>query len=92
MRTEKEFINYIHEHPTDVKIRGNHQNIILSCAETEVRFPVVDRIYTRFVCSLSQAEVISNGALDQLTVAVLEALATAAMNKPSSSFDLTFQA
>lgn len=44
MRTEKEFINYIKECPMEVKIRGNRQNIILSCKDTEVKFPVVDHI------------------------------------------------
>ena len=49
MRTEKEFINRIKECPMDVKIRGNRQSIILSFDETEVKFPVVDYIYTRSV-------------------------------------------
>ncbi len=91
MRTEKEFINYINECPTNVKIRGNRQNIILSCEETEVKFPVVDHIYTRFVCSLSHAEVLSKGRLESLTKDGLEALAAAAINRKASSFDLAFQ-
>lgn len=92
MRTEKEFINYINECPTNVKIRGNRQNIILTCDETEVKFPVVDHIYTRFVCSLSEAEIVSKGSLEDLSKEGLEALATAAMGREGSSFDLTFRA
>lgn len=92
MRTEKEFINYINECPTTVKIRGNRQNIILSCEDTEVKFPVVDQIYTRFVCSLSHAEILSKGRLDTITNEGLTALAEAATNKKASSFDLVFQA
>lgn len=92
MRTEKEFINQIKECPTDVKIRGNRQSIILSFDETEVKFPVVDYIYTRFVCSLSHAQILSKGHLEELSLRSLEALATAAINRKGSSFDLTFQA
>lgn len=92
MRTEKEFINYINECPAKVKIRGNRQNIILTCEETEVKFPVVDYIYTRFVCSLSHAEILSKGSLEGLSKEGLEALASAAMKRQVSSFDLAFQA
>ena len=92
MRTEKEFINYFNECPTNVKIRGNRQSIILSCEDTEVKFPVVDHIYTRFVCSLSHAEILSMGRLEEITIEGLEALAMAAMNRKASSFDLAFQA
>ena len=92
MRTEKEFINYINECPATVKIRGNRQNIILSCEDTEVKFPVVDQIYTRFVCSLSNAEVLSKGRLETMTDETLTALAHAAANKKVSSFDLVSQA
>lgn len=92
MRTEKEFINYITECPTNVKIRGNRQNIILTCGETEVKFPVVDHIYTRFVCSLSHAEVVSTGRLEALSEQVLHALANAVTGRRESSFDITFQA
>ena len=92
MRTEKEFINYINECPTKVKIRGNRQSIILSCEDTEVKFPVVDYIYTRFVCSLTHAEILSTGNLETITNEGLQALATAAMNRKASSFDLCFQA
>lgn len=92
MRTEKEFINYIKECPMEVKIRGNRQNIILSCKDTEVRFPVVDHIYTRFICSLSEAQILSKGHLEEMGLPSLEALATAAMNRQASSFDLVFEA
>jgi len=92
MRTEKEFINYINEYPTKVKIRGNRQSIILSCEDTEVKFPVVDYIYTRFVCSLTHAEILSTGNLETITNEGLQALAAAAMNRKASSFDLCFQA
>ena len=92
VRTEKEFINYITECPTNVKIRGNRQNIILTCEETEVKFPVVDHIYTRFVCSLSHAEVLSTGRLEELSEQVLQALANAVTGRRESSFDITFEA
>ena len=92
MRTEKEFINRIKKCPKDVKIRGNPQNIILSCDETEVKFPVVDHIYTRFVCSLSDAQVLTKGSVEEVTAQSLEALAIAAMNRQASSFDLVFEA
>ena len=92
MRTEKEFINRIKECPMDVKIRGNRQSIILSFDETEVKFPVVDYIYTRFVCSLSHAQILSKGKLEELSLKSFEAVATAAINRKGSSFDLTFQA
>lgn len=92
MRTEKEFINYIKECPMEVKIRGNRQNIILSCKDTEVKFPVVDHIYTRFICSLSEAQILSKGHLEEMGLPSLEALATAAMNRQASSFDLVFEA
>ena len=92
MRTEKEFINYSKECPMEVKIRGNRQNIILSCKDTEVKFPVVDHIYTRFICSLSEAQILSKGHLEEMGLPSLEALATAAMNRQASSFDLVFEA
>ena len=92
MRTEKEFINRIKKCPKDVKIRGNRQNIILSCDETEVKFPVVDHIYTRSVCSLSDAQVLTKGSVEEVTAQSLEALAIAAMNRQASSFDLVFEA
>ena len=92
MRTEKEFINYIKECTMEVKIRGNRQNIILSCKDTEVKFPVVDHIYTRFICSLSEAQILSKGHLEEMGLPSLEALATAAMNRQASSFDLVFEA
>ena len=92
MRTEKEFINYIKECPMEVKIRGNRQNIILSCKDTEVKSPVVDHIYTRFICSLSEAQILSKGHLEEMGLPSSEALATAAMNRQASSFDLVFEA
>lgn len=53
---------------------------------------MVDHIYTRFVCSLSHAEILSMGRLEEITIEGLEALAMAAMNRKASSFDLAFQA
>ncbi|MGL4337955.1 MAG: hypothetical protein ACRCST_13760 [Turicibacter sp.] len=91
MKTEFELINYINEAPQEVKIKGNRKNIFVSCGETEVKFPVVNHIYTRFICSLSDAEVVSTGTVDQLGEDGLKALANAAMNREASSFDLLFQ-
>ena len=51
-----------------------------------------NNIYTRFICSLSEAQILSKGHLEEMGLPSLEALATAAMNRQASSFDLVFEA
>ncbi|HAX72255.1 MAG TPA: hypothetical protein DCY20_01890 [Firmicutes bacterium] len=91
MKTERELINYIKQCPTMVKIKGDRQTITLEVEGVVVKFPVINHIYTRFICSLSDAEILSKGSLEVLSLEGLKELAQAAVNRPSSSYDLMFQ-
>lgn len=86
-----ELIALIEEKPLRVKIRGNRQEVILSCQGLEVRFPVTECIFTQLVCSLSLAEVITKGPVEEVNQEIIDALIEAACNRKYSSFDLNFK-
>jgi len=86
-----ELIASIEANPLQVKIRGNRQEVILSCLDLEVRFPVTECIFTQLVCSLSSAEVITKGPLAEVNQEIIYVLTQAACNRKYSSFDLKFK-
>ena len=89
--TEKEVLKVLETQPSLVQIKGNRNEISLSYQNLCVAFPVREHIYTRWVCSLADAQVLSSNQTLEVSPAMIQALAQAAESKKHSSFDLKFQ-
>ena len=92
IKTQTELLTYLKQQPTAVQISGTRHQICLSFEDLSLYFPVVDHIYTRWICRL-QDVCIEAGANCQteLTDELLLAIVQAAMSRPYSSFDLEFK-
>ena len=89
--TETEILKAIQAQPSLVQIKGDRQAVQLSYKNLCVNFPVREQIYTRWVCALADAEVVTTDPTFDVSSSIIHALAFAAETRKPSSFDIKFQ-
>ena len=91
-QSSSDLIAILKEQPTAVQISGTRQQVCLSFQGLTLYFPVVDHIYTRWICRLQDVQIeASDDWKPHLTPQLVEAIVQAATCRPHSSFDLEFK-
>lgn len=89
--TETDVLKGIQAQPASVQIKGNRHAVQLSYRKLSIQFPVREQIYTRWVCALADAEVLTTDPTFDVSPSIIQALAFAAETRNPSSFDIKFQ-
>lgn len=91
-QSSSDLIAILKEQPSAVQISGTRHQICLSFEDLSLYFPVVDHIYTRWICRLQDVRIEAGANCQtELTDELLLAIVQAAMSRPYSSFDLEFK-
>lgn len=92
IKTQTELLTYLKQQPSAVQISGTRHQVCLSFQGLTLYFPVVDHIYTRWICRLQDVQIeASDDWKPHLTPQLVEAIVQAATCRPHSSFDLEFK-
>ena len=89
--SETEVLSHLEAQPSLVRIKGNRQAIELSYQNLSIMFPVREHIYTRWVCALEDAKIVTTDQTFDVSPSIIQALASIAESRRASSFDLKFQ-
>ena len=92
IKTQTELLTYLKQQPSAVQISGTRHQVCLSFQGLILYFPVVDHIYTRWICRLQDVQIeASDDWNPHLNPQLIEAMVQAATCRPHSSFDLEFK-